>query len=133
MKNVYLSYSGRNCEAVLQVMERIIAEGYGLLCDCMVPQQGSFAQRAEKNIRDADLVVAVITEDVEDCPYMDTELDIALRTGAKLVPIAVGDAELPARYRGVPEAVEICKVSEYPTAAEMAAVAEKIRIKNEQP
>lgn len=125
--NIYLSYSGRNCEAVLQVMEAVIRGGYGLVCDCMLPAHESFEARVTRGIKDAKLVIAVMTEDAADCAYMDRELEIALETGARILPIVVGEAVLPTRHKAALESMERCRVSEYPTETEMEVVKDALR------
>lgn len=119
---VYLSYSGRNCEAVLQVMEAVIRNGYGLVCDCMMPAHTSFEERATRGIKEAKLVVAVITDDVESCSYMDRELEIVFATGARLLAVVVGEAKLPSKHRMQMEAIPQLRISEYPTEEDIAAV-----------
>lgn len=120
--NVYLSYSGRNCEAVLQVMEAVIRGGYGLVCDCMLPTHESFEERVKREIKEANLVVAVITDDAVECAYMDRELEIARETDARILPIVVEHAKLPPRHAQALRVMEMCHVSESPTQAEMAAM-----------
>lgn len=118
--NIYLSYSGRNCEAVLQVMEHLYAGGIGFVCDCMLPAHTSFEERASRAVAQAELVAAVITEDAAECSYMDAELEYAFAQGKRVLPIVVGAAQVPvnhaARLQGS------VHVSEFPTKAEMAAV-----------
>ena len=126
--NSYLSYSGRNCEAVLQVMGAVIREGFGLVCDCMLPAHASFEEWVTREITDAKLVVAVMTEDAAECVYMDRELAIALETGARMLPIVVGNAPLPEKYEKLLRSMELCYVSEYPTEAEMEVVRNRINI-----
>ena len=63
MHSVYVTYSGHNCEAVLQVMETLVRSGYALMCECMLPYGGDPEAQAQHFICDADAVVAVITED----------------------------------------------------------------------
>ena len=116
MKSVYLTYSGYNCEAVLQTMELLIRNGYGLMCECMLPYGTDPAEQAHRMICEADAVIAVITHDAVDCPYMARDLAWAKEANVKLLPVAVGDAPLP---HGLGTA---CMVSEYPTEGEMAAV-----------
>ena len=60
MHTVYLTYSGRNCEAVLQVMETLVRNGYALMCECMLTYDGDPEAQAHRFIRDADAVVAEI-------------------------------------------------------------------------
>lgn len=120
--NIYLSYSGRNCEAVLQVMEAVIRAGFGLVCDCMLPAHSSFEDRVSRGIKEAELVIAVITDDAENCSYMDRELEIAFETGARLLLVVVGEAKLPSKHAQKLNGMGICYVSEYPTEKEMAAV-----------
>ncbi|MBQ3011064.1 MAG: toll/interleukin-1 receptor domain-containing protein [Oscillospiraceae bacterium] len=117
---VYLSYSGRNCEAVLQVMEHIIRGGYALVCDCMLPASESFEGRVSRGVTQADLVAAVITEDAKDCPYMARELEIAFVQKKRVLPVVVGEAQLPDAFT---LRLQNCiSVSDFPTEAEMAAV-----------
>lgn len=125
--NIYLSYSGRNCEAVLQVMEAVIRGGFGLVCDCMLPAHESFEERVTRGITDARLVVAVMTEDAAECVYMDRELEIVLETGARMLPILVGNALLPAKYEKMLRSIGLCYISEYPTESEMAVVMDQLR------
>lgn len=120
--NIYLSYSGKNCEAVLQVMEAVIRGGFCLVCDCMLPAHTSFEERVARGIKEAELVIAVITDDAENCSYMDRELAIAFETGARLLPVVVGEANLPSKHAEQLNGMGICYVSEYPTENEMAAV-----------
>ncbi len=113
MHSVYVTYSGHNCEAVLQVMETLVRSGYALMCECMLPYGGDPEEQAQNFIRDADAVVAVITEDAADCPYMARDLAWAREAGKKLLTVAVGDAMLP-----VGQGVD-CGISDYPTTEEM--------------
>ena len=124
--NIYLSYSGRNCEAVLQVMEAVIRGGFCLVCDCMLPAHTSFEERVTRGIKEAELVIAVITDDAEDCSYMDRELEIAFEIGARVLAVVVGEAKLPSKHAQKLIGVEICHVSEYPTENEMAAVVQSV-------
>ena len=110
MQTVYVTYSGYNCEAVLQVMETLVRNGYALMCECMLPYGGDPEAQAQHFICDADAVVAVITEDAADCPYMARDLAWAREAGEKLLTVGVGDAMLP----------EACHLSEYPTKEEMS-------------
>lgn len=126
--NIYLSYSGRNCEAVLQVMEAVLRGGYGLVCDCMLSAHEPFDARVTRGIKEAGLVVAVMTEDAAGCAYMDRELEIALETGARILPIVVGEAALPPRHKAALEGMERCYVSEYPTETEMERVRNRIQM-----
>lgn len=110
MHTVYVTYSGRNCEAVLQVMETLVRNGYALMCECMLPYGGDPEAQAQHFIRDADAVVAVITEEAADCPYMARDLAWAREAGKKLLTVGVGESVLH----------EACHLSEYPTNEEMA-------------
>lgn len=124
-KPVYLTYSGRNCEAVLQVMEAVLYEGYGLVSECMLPAFDDVEARLTRLIgqvaRDG-AVVAVITDDARDCPYMARDLRLALDAGAKIVPVVVGEAALPRGYEAILRERNICHISDFPTKEEMAAV-----------
>ena len=110
MHTVYVTYSGRNCEAVLQVMETLVRNGYALMCECMLPYGGDPEAQAQHFIRDADAGVAVITEEAADCPYMARDLAWAREAGKKLLTVGGGEAMLH----------EACRISEYPTNEEMA-------------
>ena len=110
MQSVYVTYSGYNCEAVLQVMETLVRSGYALMCECMLPYGDDPEEQAHRHIRDADVVVAVITADAADCPYMARDLAWAREAGKKLLMVSVGDVSLP----------EACHLSESPTNEEMA-------------
>ena len=110
MHSVYVTYSGYNCEAVLQVMETLVRSGYALMCECMLPYGADPEEQAHRFIRDADAVVAVITKDAADCPYMARDLAWTKEAGKKLLKVSVGDVSLP----------EACHLSEYPTNEEMA-------------
>ena len=114
MHTVYLTYSGYNCEAVLQVMETLVRSGYALMCECMLPYGADPEEQAHRFIRDADAVVAVITEDAADCPYMARDLAWTKEAGKRLLTVGVGEAALPAGL------TEVCHLSEYPTTEEMA-------------
>ena len=113
MQTVYVTYSGYNCEAVLQVMETLVRSGYALMCECMLPYGGDPEAQAHRFICEADAIVAVITEDAADCPYMARDLAWAREAGKKLLTVAVGEAVLP---MGLTEA---CHISDYPTNEEM--------------
>ena len=119
---VYLSYSGRNCEAVLQVMEHLIYGGYGMVCDCLLPAHEPFDTRCSRAIGQASLVVAVITVDAPQCEYMEQELRLAAESKTTILPVLAGEAELPLQYREILGETAFCRVSEYPTKQEMAAV-----------
>ena len=122
---IYLSYSGRNCEAVLQVMEAIVWGGYGLVCDCSLPNSEIFESRTERMINKvaADgIFVAVVTHDATDCSYMDWELRCALEAKARMLLVVADRAALPPRLQDVPAVWELCHVSALPTDTEMAAV-----------
>lgn len=110
MHSVYVTYSGYNCEAVLQVMETLVRNGYALMCECMLPYGADPEMQAHQHIRQADAVVAVITADAADCPYMARDLAWAKEAGKKLLTVAVGEAVLH----------EACRISEYPTKEEMS-------------
>lgn len=113
MKSVYLTYSGYNCEAVLQVMEQLVRSGYALMCECMLPYGADPVAQAHRMICEADIMVAVITKDAADCPYMARDLAWAREAERKLLTVAVGDAAVPVGLN------DVCRVSEYPTEAEM--------------
>ena len=113
MHSVYLTYSGYNCEAVLQVMETLVRNGYALMCECMLPYGGDSEAQAHRFICEADAVVAVITEDAVDCPYMARDLAWAREAGKKLLAVRVEEAALPI---GISES---CYISKYPTTEEM--------------
>ncbi len=121
MHTVYLTYSGRNCEAVLQIMETLVRRGYGLMCECMLPYGTDPEVQAQRHIRQADAVVAVITADAADCPYMARDLAWAKESDAKILPVVVGDAMLPT---GLTEA---CPMSDFPTVEEINAFWEQLR------
>ena len=120
MDSVYISYSGRNCEAVLQVMEVLVRKGYAIMCECMLPYGESPEVQAHKQIMQADAMVAVITDDAESCPYMARDLRWAAEAAIKLLTVCVGDAVMP---HGLQEG---CRISEYPTEGEMAMVMERL-------
>ena len=113
MQTVYVTYSGYNCEAVLQVMETLVRNGYALMCECMLPYGAAPAAQAHRFICEADAVVAIITEGAADCPYMARDLAWARESDAKILPVVVGDAMLPV------EAENVCRVSDYPAIEEM--------------
>ena len=115
MHSVYLTYSGYNCEAVLQVMEALVRDGYALMCECMLPYGADPEKQAHKMICEVDTVVAVITEDAADCSYMARDLAWAREANVKRVAVVVEDVAAP---MDVPHVVHI---SEYPTAEEMEA------------
>ena len=89
MDSIYLSYSGRNCEAVLQVMEGIIARGYALACDCVLPGHEDFDLRVTRAMKAAKAVLAVMTEDAAACPYMQRELALAEALEVPVVTVLV--------------------------------------------
>ena len=122
MRNIYVSYSGRNCEAVLQVMEAVISMGCGLVCDCLLPSKEAFEQRVHRAIAQSDLMVTVITDDAETCPYMAAELDAAAGIGTTVLPITVSHAPLPYPLGAVPNRLPMHKLSDFPTAEELSAV-----------
>ena len=113
MKTVYVTYSGYNCEAVLQVMEHLVRGGYALMCECMLPYGGDPEKQAHDMIAQSDAVVAVITEDAADCPYMARDLQWAGEAERKLLIVAVGAAAVPMGLYAD------CRLSEFPTEAEM--------------
>ena len=113
MKTVYVTYSGRNCEAVLQIMEQLVRSGYALMCECMLPYGGDPEKQAHDMICRSDAVIAVITEDAADCPDMARDLRWAMEAKRKLLIIAVGDAFVPMGL------CTDCRLLEYPTEAEM--------------
>ena len=115
MKTVYLTYSGYNCESVLQVMEHLVRGGYALMCQCMLPYGKDPIAQAHRMICESDMVVAVITEDAADCPYMARDLRWAREAERKLLIAVVGDAAVPVGLGAD------CRISEYPTESEMAA------------
>lgn len=117
MHSVYLTYSGRNCEAVLQVMEALIRNGYALMCECMLPYGSDPEIQAHSMICGCDAVVAVITEDAADCPYMARDLAWAKEAGRKLLSVAVGDVQWD----------EDCRISDFPTPEEMREFEERLR------
>ena len=120
MDSVYISYSGRNCEAVLQVMEALVRKGYAIMCECMLPYGEAAEEQARKQIRQADAMVAVVTDDAADCPYMARDLHWAKEAERKLLAVGVGAAVLPHGLQ------EYCRISEYPTEAEMSAFIERL-------
>lgn len=124
MEHVYLSYSGRNCEGVLQVMEAIIRQGYALACDCMLPAHEDFDVRVSRAMKNAKAFVAVMTEDAADCQFMKKELRMAVEEGLRIVPVLVGTATVPKEYESMQW--EITHLSDYPTAEEIAAVMHRI-------
>ena len=113
MHSVYLTYSGYNCEAVLQVMETLVRNGYALMCECMLPYGADSETQAHRFICEADAVVAIITADAAECPYMARDLAWAREANVKRVAVVVADVAAP---MDVPHVVHI---SEYPTAEEM--------------
>ena len=119
MDSIYLSYSGRNCEAVLQVMEGIIARGYALACDCVLPGHEDFDLRVTRAMKAAKAVLAVMTEDAAACPYMQRELALAEALEVPVVTVLVDMAQPP---HGFEEPGKLCKVSQYPTKEEIEAV-----------
>ena len=120
MHSVYISYSGKNCEAVLQVMEVLVRKGYAIMCECMLPYGEAAEAQARKQIRGADAMVAVITDDAADCPYMARDLAWAKEAEQKLLTVRVENAVLPHGLQAC------CRISEYPTEAEMAVFIEKL-------
>ena len=125
MDSIYLSYSGRNCEAVLQVMEGIIARGYALACDCVLPAHEDFDLRVTRAMKAAKAVLAVMTEDAAACPYMERELRIADEEGLRIIPVLVGTATLPKQYEHL--LWEISRLSDYPTTEEILVVMNRIK------
>lgn len=113
MQTVYVTYSGYNCEAVLQVMETLVRNGYALMCECMLPYGAEPEEQAHRFICEADAVIAVITEDAADCPYMARDLAWARESNTKILHVVVGDAPFPV------EAENVCRISDYPTIEEM--------------
>jgi len=125
MHSVYLTYSGRNCEAVLQVMEALIRNGYALMCECMLPYGADPEAQAHRFICEADAVVAVITEDAVDCPYMARDLAWAKEAGRRILFVGVGDVQW----------AEDCRISDFPTPEEIGGFEERLRemMKEESP
>ena len=118
---VYLTYSGRNCEAVLQTMEALLRGGYGLACECMLPyckDPAAQTKRMIEMVAKDGFVVAVITDDAADCEYLRRDLQWALDAKAKMLTIVVENAALPVLLEGC----RVCRVSEFPTESEMSAV-----------
>ena len=122
MHTVYVTYSGYNCEAVLQVMETLVRMGYGIMCECMLPYCADTEEQAHRHIRQADAVVAVITEDAADCSYMARDLAWAMEANAKILPVVVGDAVLPTGLTCE------CTISDFPTVEEINAFAERLHL-----
>ena len=120
MNSVYLTYSGYNCEAVLQVMEALVRRGDRLMCECMLPYGCDPEKQAHKMICEADAVVAVIAEDAADCPYMARDLAWAREAEQKLLTVAVENASLP---MGV---TYVCSVSAYPTEGEIQKILQQL-------
>ena len=118
---VYLTYSGHNCEAVLQTMEALLRGGYGLACECMLPYCKDLAAQTKRMIETVakdGFVVAVITDDAADCPYMRRDLQWALDADARIVTVVVENARVPDLLLGS----ALCHVSAFPTESEMKAV-----------
>lgn len=125
MHSVYLTYSGRNCEAVLQVMEALIRNGYALMCECMLPYGGDPEAQAHRFICEADAVVAVITEDAVDCPYMARDLAWAKEAERRILFVGVGDVQW----------AEACRISDFPKPEEIGGFEARLRemMKEESP
>ena len=121
MNSVYLTYSGYNCEAVLQVMETLLRNGYALMCECMLPYGADPETQAHRFICEADTVVAVITADAAECPYMVRDLAWAREADRRLLAVVVENSPLPM------EVPHVIQVSEYPTSLEIASVIEAVK------
>ena len=122
MESIYLSYSGRNCEGVLQVMEGILAHGYALACDCMLPSHEAFQVRISRAMAEAKAVVAVMTEDAGACTYMEQELTLASQGNTPMIGVLVGNTTMPEKYEGLFRSRTVCRISDFPTKEELQAV-----------
>lgn len=126
---VYVSYSGRNGEASMQIMEAVHNGGYSLAVDCMLPSFDNLEARVQRLIEDVardGAVVAVINAEGDTCPYLERDLCMAMEAKAKLLAVLVGDAVLPAKYEQALQSA-VCRVSEYPTQQEVTAILAVLR------
>lgn len=98
---VYVSYSRKDKDIAREIKECFIKKDYLVFIDEGIPSGEAFGDKIEESIIESSkhgCVALLITENSINSHYVREEIFMAIKHGANIVPIFVGDVVLPAGY-----------------------------------
>ncbi len=119
---VFLSYSHRDRVLAEKIKRKLDQKDYLVFWDEDVQSGVSYARQIASNIEIAckdGCVIAVITENSIKSDYVMNELMMAIERGGNVLPIIVGDIELPTKLKFLFSNIQYIFMSATPTEEEI--------------
>ena len=101
MKHIFISYSRRDADFAQSLLERVQGAGFEVWMDSILPVGFDWRQEIDQAIRQAFVVLVVVSPDSKGSEYVTYEWAFALGLGIKVIPLVLEDTSLHPRLESV--------------------------------
>jgi hypothetical protein len=91
-RKVFISYSREDRMPVERLAELLKANGLEVWTDSEIPIGEDWQRAIETAIDEASVILLVMSPSSMASPWLQVEYGMALRSGAKIIPLVLGDA-----------------------------------------
>lgn len=124
--SVFLSYSHRDMEIAAQIRDALVANDFQVWWDIPISPGTRWQNPIEHLIETAGFCLLLITQNSLESKYITLEIECALYKERPVIPVLIGDVQLPPDMHLLLSPFQFERLSSTPTPSELSSLIDNI-------